>query len=1014
MDLSYLIDPLRLVYLFIFEAIYSGIGNYGVSLLILSVVTSLLIIPLEKEVSGAVQRQKLIESILEPQLASIRAGYMGAQRAKKIRNLFARYRYNPLLGIRTALPVLMQLPLLLGAYWLLEGYTPLAHVAFGPISDLSKPDGLLGGVNLLPIVMTLVNFASVAIATNLSSKERAQAVVIGILFLVLLYGAASALLIYWTMNNVWHFVRAIFTRLHHGKSVQLTKSQWMFRALVVATTVFFFGASALVSLYLHNPQDYQGSLSVFVEQYAPGLCVLFVVLFFAIVLLSQLDRKFDGSLAERLGVLLVFAVAAALIQDAVLTPKITVLDGREIVKKWHTIGILSLLMWLSATIGTQIYFNTVRRFVGAIAAVALLAMAGDFAVKYHQSFDSAILATGHASPQYRVDKEKAFTFSRDRNVVVILTDTFSGTVAKEIFKEEKYRKAYEGFTLLTDYTAAFPTTMVSVAALLSGQVYDNSIPVKDFYLKTKPETLMAKLKAMGYESTLGKNGVLFGYYDVDLFDNLMLDKTHRELSSDEQGATNKALRFKYFPVQLKTVDWSRFFPEPQKVASKSKKKPAKRSGWDFDFINDTEDLFTTGAGKPHFFYAHLSGAHHPYWVNAEYERGNTTEIEASRASLRSMAELVDRMRKTGVFENSIILISADHPDTPYKEKSIVGLLHLPGQSGKMMEDATPLDIQTAQKIVLDAVKADKTQLRNPQEFLRRYAQSGRYFYNYRWDDGWSKAFLPRITEYRIAGAGYLKENYHETGRMLFPGVHPIKKDGHWEFPRNYPEFQNSFADTYRVTSEGMYAGDKWSHRNQVQIVVEPPDRVRFKVSANWIDKNGNKKTWKRDFYKSSLAEFQLPQGAVLKSLTVSSELLDMANLRFHDLSNLIGNSSSYGWYGTEGTHTWSSSSSPSVKIELPEGRYTLEMPIFPFINLKQKSQNVTVLVNGEECASVTLTAEKLITCHALSDGKKLVEIGFILGGPVLRPVDVGVNHDGRPLGFGIRYLGVRRNSDGEN
>ncbi|MBQ7561747.1 MAG: sulfatase-like hydrolase/transferase, partial [Synergistaceae bacterium] len=74
-------------------------------------------------------------------------------------------------------------------------------VSFFGIKDLSKPDALLAGINILPILMTFFNILATLTTKKFTKRERVQAFVIAALFLVMLYNAPSALLIYWTTNN---------------------------------------------------------------------------------------------------------------------------------------------------------------------------------------------------------------------------------------------------------------------------------------------------------------------------------------------------------------------------------------------------------------------------------------------------------------------------------------------------------------------------------------------------------------------------------------------------------------------------------------------------------------------------------------------------------------------------------------------------------------------------------------------------------------------------------------------
>lgn len=95
---------------------------------------------------------------------------------------------------------------------MLSNATYLSGISFGLIKDLSKPDALLFGINLLPFVMTGINIINAFLTPTFSKKDLIQAIFIAILFLVLLYNAISALLIYWTMNNVIFFIRTLLTR----------------------------------------------------------------------------------------------------------------------------------------------------------------------------------------------------------------------------------------------------------------------------------------------------------------------------------------------------------------------------------------------------------------------------------------------------------------------------------------------------------------------------------------------------------------------------------------------------------------------------------------------------------------------------------------------------------------------------------------------------------------------------------------------------------------------------------
>jgi hypothetical protein len=145
------------------------------------------------------------------ELASIRAHYEGQKRFYLTRNVHRLHGYSSFLAIRASFGLLVQIPFFFAAYLYLSHFEGYAGVGFLFLKDLGKPDGLLGVVNVLPIVMTLINIASAfAYTRSFSLKGNGPLLFMSLLFLVLLYDQPAALLVYWTMNNVFSLAKNIF------------------------------------------------------------------------------------------------------------------------------------------------------------------------------------------------------------------------------------------------------------------------------------------------------------------------------------------------------------------------------------------------------------------------------------------------------------------------------------------------------------------------------------------------------------------------------------------------------------------------------------------------------------------------------------------------------------------------------------------------------------------------------------------------------------------------------------
>ena len=245
-------DPLVLLLRFLYQGFYGIIGNYGFSLLTLSLAMSVLLRPLMRWASERQMREKRLQEILKPQAEEICAEFQGERRHRELSELYRRYGWHPVLALRSNVGLLVQLPFLIAAYVMLSSMPELSGVSFGPISDLSRPDALLLGFNVLPGLMTLVNLSAAWTTPSFGRREKVQASILAFLFLVLLYGAPSALLVYWTGNNLILLLRNLLSgktgHIHRGtiarKDIQLGNKETFLHAMV------FLGICGIWGLYI--------------------------------------------------------------------------------------------------------------------------------------------------------------------------------------------------------------------------------------------------------------------------------------------------------------------------------------------------------------------------------------------------------------------------------------------------------------------------------------------------------------------------------------------------------------------------------------------------------------------------------------------------------------------------------------------------------------------------------------------------------------------------------------------
>ncbi len=187
---------------------YELTGSYGFSLILLSFAVSVCLAPFYYLTGILEKKERIIKQKLEPFIQKINLMKDSRIRHLQLKELYSSFSYYPFYTLRSLGSLFIQIPMLFAAYNVLTK-NPLDGEQFFFLKDLGKPDFLLSEINLLPIIMTLINIASVFLSSEAKSKERKQGIFIAMIFFVLLYKQNSALLIYWTFNQFFNFVRYV-------------------------------------------------------------------------------------------------------------------------------------------------------------------------------------------------------------------------------------------------------------------------------------------------------------------------------------------------------------------------------------------------------------------------------------------------------------------------------------------------------------------------------------------------------------------------------------------------------------------------------------------------------------------------------------------------------------------------------------------------------------------------------------------------------------------------------------
>jgi YidC/Oxa1 family membrane protein insertase len=218
---------------------YHLIGNFGVAILIVTVLIKLIFFPLANKSYASMSKMKKIQ----PELMAMRERFKDDKMAqqKAMMDLYKKEKVNPAAG---CLPILIQIPVFFALYKVLFVTIEMRHAPFfGWIHDLSAPDptslfnlfGLIpwdpGTVPVIghflllgvwPIIMGFTMFVQMRL--NPLPPDPTQAMLftwMPVFFTFLLSSFPAGLVIYWSWNNTLSILQQAAIMKRQGVKIEL-------------------------------------------------------------------------------------------------------------------------------------------------------------------------------------------------------------------------------------------------------------------------------------------------------------------------------------------------------------------------------------------------------------------------------------------------------------------------------------------------------------------------------------------------------------------------------------------------------------------------------------------------------------------------------------------------------------------------------------------------------------------------------------------------------------------------
>ena len=219
------VAPLTRAFNWLLAALYMFVGNYGVAIIVLTVLVRVVTAPLTNKQMRSMERMRA----LAPKLQELKERY-GEDKQKQSEQMMSLYRQEGVNPLGGCLPMVLQLPVFIGLFYALRSSIHLRQAPFvGWIDDLSAPESLFMipvieiPLRLLPLVMggTMILQQRITPMQQMDpAQQKMMMTVMPIVMTVVFYQFASGLVLYWMVSNVL----AIAHQLWIGRGMRSKKA----------------------------------------------------------------------------------------------------------------------------------------------------------------------------------------------------------------------------------------------------------------------------------------------------------------------------------------------------------------------------------------------------------------------------------------------------------------------------------------------------------------------------------------------------------------------------------------------------------------------------------------------------------------------------------------------------------------------------------------------------------------------------------------------------------------------
>ena len=268
--------------------------------------------------------------------------------------------------------------------------------------------------------------------------------------------------------------------------------------------------------------------------------------------------------------------------------------------------------------------------------------------------------------------DSMFDLSRTKNVIHIVLDGFQSDVFDDILRDDRERldKSFSGAVFFADHAGAFPTTIASIPAMLTGDTsYRNEQPLQSYFRdRFEDGSLFKSLRAAGYRV----DNITAWQYDnsseTHVYPIPRPYVSYREYARFAAWELADLSLFRHAPHVLREGIYNDQKWRLQQVFGPRDTSTRRyHSGNGAAVLDEFARRLTPAVDGPLYKFMHIGIPHLPVVLNANCEFIGAVRSPdraaykgQARCAVTKVTAILDRLKELGLYDSSLIVISSDH------------------------------------------------------------------------------------------------------------------------------------------------------------------------------------------------------------------------------------------------------------------------------------------------------------------------------------------------------------------